>query len=720
MVEKNYLGTMSEREASQCKFDFCKECPFYECEIVEEYIQFWEKHTRIQPQQPQMSAAIIDADSFDFTQNNGRIIQPKAIIPMSDKKDNENTINLTYLHSADADTNSPDTDMCSYDWTRQKDDCFMNCRHVYQIECGRKRVTEGIGDHYKVEVDYNGKIKKGVEDRWEPLQPVFISAQTGQGKNYFIENELIPYVRQLDYENRQGWKVLILSNRKALKRQIEMRLLDSDSSDSEDNINKGPYPMGDFAEAMTYQEMLTQKIVASRYLYVICDEAHFFTSDAMFNPQTKKIFEKIVKVFQNAIRVYMSATPYECLEYIIKYEEEYKDNYLNRNKPQHKWKTGQMVFYHFKRDYSYLDVKTYSAINELYGRIVESVNAKKEKWLIFIDDKDRCATVKEELENFAKDKGSPLVSKGQEVEKVFAVNANSKYDPIYKKIVKDEELGQNIYVLISTSVLDNGVNLEGIKNIVVSDMEKVKCLQMVGRARVKGNDDRKTLYIKRFNVREVKKRLATLEKRQGAYYDYEMAYGKSYPQAGYESKFLSRYHEWEDAKKWFGISAYEGTRFYINEIAKALTDRKIPCYKFISKEMSNENSTEDEQQNEKKHTGQKYLEYQLSWFGKEYCEDDDITFADTEKAKKEFMAFLEPYAESGKHIEDTGKESPFRKKFTDLSKIAFGSWNHNTERCHFITVMNRILKKENINYKIVSHSKYWVVERYNWEMEDSE
>ena len=30
-----------------------------------------------------------------------------------------------------------------------------------------------------------------------PLQPVFISAQTGPGKNYFVEHELILYIREL-------------------------------------------------------------------------------------------------------------------------------------------------------------------------------------------------------------------------------------------------------------------------------------------------------------------------------------------------------------------------------------------------------------------------------------------------------------------------------------------------------------------------------------------
>ena len=118
--------------------------------------------------------------------------------------------------------------------------------------------------------------------------------------------------------------------------------------------------------------------------------------------------------------------------------------------------------------------------------------------------------------------------------------------------------------------------------------------------------------------------------------------------------------------------------------------------------------------------GQKYLEYQLSWFGKKYCEDDDITFADSEKAKKEFIDFLESYAKSGEHIEDRGKESPFRKKFTELSDAAFGRWGKHPEIYYHIDVMNKRLKKEKIDYRIESYSKYWVVERDNCAMEDSE
>lgn len=91
-------------------------------------------------------------------------------------------------------------------------------------------------------------------------------------------------------------------------------------------------------------------------------------------------------------------------------------------------------------------------------------------------------------------------------------------------MVQDARLDKDTYVLITTSVLDNGVNLTGIKNVVVSDMSKVKCLQMLGRARVSGPEDYKTLYVQRFGPDYVQKRINVLQVQEDAYHDYDLAY----------------------------------------------------------------------------------------------------------------------------------------------------------------------------------------------------
>lgn len=745
MVYRDYFQMLSAEEASQYQFKFCECCPLYgECELVEEYVRFRDNHPPIHKSQIPQTSGNIPSVRATVTR-----IGNKPIPVQSD------------VESADG----PGTDNLSYDQGMLKDGlCIMSSR-VCPIPCGRQRVTEGIGDHYKIKTEWNHDIVSGEADRWEPGQPVFISAQTGQGKNYFIENELIPYVEDLNYENNTEQRVLILSNRLALRQQIKNRLKGDDDADGGEDII---YHYKGYADVMTYQSLLKQEKklknkqskAHSRYIYVICDEAHFFTSDAMFNPHTSEILSAIVRLFQDAVRVYMSATPYECLEYIIKYEDEYQ-YLLNFNKSQEKDKSHPMVFYHFQRDYSYLDVKSYSSMDELYELIVESVNNRREKWLIFIDNKTQELKVKEKLlayersyaeehrgalllngggndtnadENPDKDKGpdkdeGPDKGKGSNEDQALVVSADSKANKSYVSLVLNEKLGANTYVLITTSVLDNGVNLTGINNIVVSDMAKVKCLQMVGRARVSGPYDQKTLYIKRFMDTEVDKQVRNFRKQRNAYHSYDLAYGEhkdpSQPRGSSERRFLEKYYDgdWkdrEDAEHWFGRSIDKPRELYVNKIARSLLDRRIPQYQAIYDEMLEECRPAED--GTRQHIGQKYLEYQLSWFGKVYCEDDDMTFFDPEKAKERFIEFLESYAESADAIEGTEKMKEFQTQFARLHDIVYPRAVKDKKREYGYLKMNEILKERNLGYRLEGKPQVgpWTVIEFEWENEGSD
>lgn len=728
MILNDNFRVLSDEEASKYKFDFCERCEFYECELVREYAQFCESRQIHNKSQASQSCAHADAVPLNDSENTENLVEATAVWVGH----NDDIKNRT---SSDVEFNSEIGGCLTYDQEELKDGCIMNGRYVQQIECGRKRVSEGIGDHYKIEIRKDSSIETGSVNRWEPKQPVFISAQTGQGKNYFIENDLIPYVRELNYKNVTRHKVLILSNRLALKQQIMNRLKGNDGSDNED---EGIYPYGECADVMTYQSLLhkeknlemKQKNNKSKYIYAICDEAHFFTSDAMFNPHTQKILSAIIRLFQNAIRVYMSATPYECLEYIMKFEKEYQD-IINSGKEQCKWKHRTMIFYHFKRDYNYLNIRHYSDIQELYEEIVSSVNEKGKRWLIFIDDREKCEKVKANLEKYGRENGSPLDIENDDdgkikIEKVFAVNADSKRNQEYISIVKDEKLNKNTYVLITTSVLDNGINLTNIDNIVVSDMEKVKCLQMVGRARINGVGDRKNLYIKRFDSKFVEDRIKDYMRQEDAYYSYELAYGELrdlFQRRGYdEYAFLDKYYngddkDWKDAKHWFGRPMDKPTELYLNKIAKSLLDRLLPRYRSIYEEMVREESLKSGNDQEKGNsTGQKYLEHQLSWFGKTYCLDDDITLADKEKTKKKFVEFLETYVKSGEKIlKDTNERKEFTEKFIELFDAAYYKSDKNSRK-YGADKMNTLLKEERIGYKIGGkpQSGPWTVIRFDW------
>lgn len=712
MVYRDNYRPLTDEEESQYKFKFCSGCVLYgECEMVEQYARFIDNHQKIH--------------KSNISQIPGGALKPTAVFFEGRE------IGQIVIKGGTDSVGDSGIDRLSYDQEELKDGCFMSRRHVYAIKCGEQRVTEGIGDHYKIETQNDGSIITGTPDRWEPCQPVFISAQTGQGKNYFIENTLIPYVRELNYKSKTNQKILILSNRLALKQQVKNRLAVYDEPD-EDGAEV--YSYGKFADVMTYQSVLNQKNrlehkqkeKSSRYIYVICDEAHFFTSDAMFNPHTNKILEAIVRLFSKAIRVYMSATPYECLKYIANYEDEYQYLMASSNSWKSKYRT--MVLYHFKRNYNYLDAKSYSEITELCELIVKSVIEKKEKWMIFIDNTAKCESVKNKLEQYKYPEKDGSHAEGATEQyplkgKILAVSANSKRDEAYMSMVKNEKLSNDIYVLITTSVLDNGVNLSGVKNIVISDMSKVKCLQMAGRARVSDPADRKTLYVKRFESSEVNTKINALERQKDAYHSYDLAYGElrsSEQNRGYcEYRFLDRYYngkveDWINAKHWFGRPIDEPTELYLNEIAKSLLDRYITKYKSILEEINDEASMLSESTNVEKHIGQAYLEYQLAWFGKTYCVDDDVTFADKDKAKKALIAFLESYSKDEKQI---GKDIQlsFRATLTKLYDEAFGRADPNLNRNYSIRKINGLLEDQHLDYEIVNCKTYCLVQKYDGE-----
>lgn len=745
MISNDNFRILTSEEESQYKFPFCCLCEFYPCELVGECDSIGETPKIHQSQPPILQGRIVTTPT-EQSKSTEKILKARIISVMDSENDRDagTDIPRSPTNSKKAHRTIP----LSYDQEEFKTDCIMSSFHVCQIECGQKRVSEGIGDHFKIETNYDGTIRENADGKWEPSQPVFISAQTGQGKNYFVENVLIPYVRELNYKNRTNQKVLILSNRRALQYQMWGRLNGSDENDDSDNIDEKVYRYGDIADVMTYQNLLNrakslqrkQQNPNSKYIYVICDEAHFFTSDALFNPDTKNILSAIVRIFQDAVRVYMSATPYECLKYIIKEEDEYKAKYLNWNKPQHKWVSAQMVFYHFKRNYDYLDIKTYFEFDKLFKIIVASVNERKERWLIFIDDKEQCSTVKDQLlvsaERYMEDYGGSqtLESKSDndsfelKAERILVVDAKSKKNRAYQSMVKNEALDKDIYVLISTSVLDNGVNLNNINNIVVSDMSRTKCLQMVGRARVRSPGDRKTLYLRSFGSKYAKMKINAFMEHQDAYHRYGLVYEGPHDltqSSGYsKAQFLSVYYDGysknrTNAKHWFGRSTDDPDKLYLNEIAKSMVDKLIPQYQAIYDEMMKDYPLEENLTEAKweERSGQKYLAYQLSWFGKTYSTDDDVTFSDNEQAKKDLIDFLAFYAENGEQIEGKENLEKFQKAFTELYDAAYTRADKNRDRSYGAKKMNDLLQENCIGYKVDGKAQAgpWTVISFNWE-----
>ena len=124
-------------------------------------------------------------------------------------------------------------------------------------------------------------------------------------------------------------------------------------------------------------------------------------------------------------------------------------------------------------------------------------------------------------------------------------------------------------------------------------------------------------------------------------------------------------------------------------------------------------------------SGQKYLEYQLSWFGKQYDEKNDISLTDINTAENEFIVFLESYANDKFNIGKEEKEL-FKNKFTSLYNVAFHYKDPNN-RIYDKDKMNKLLKEQDVGYKVESRREkestrttYWVVVKFDWKSDELE
>ena len=428
--------------------------------------------------------------------------------------------------------------------------------------------------HFKDQARYLSDVLSNEIDTWRPEAPVIISAQTGSGKNHFILETLLP---KLIEENRgQKDLTLILSNRIALNRQTKHKLAKLLVEFTHDSkyitemekyfTNEGVdhiYINFDVVTVCSYHQLYNRcnrstrsvnapnfigSIDISKFKYIVCDECHFFTSDATFNPDTGNILKEIVTQGQNAVRIYMSATPEVVVEAILREEFlvaqtqrekcielldekiERARNRLSSNKflfpkkvrsksikqeiQDAKYKIENLeyqkedlesnfnlhvCFYYMARNYDYVVPHCYQADEQL----VEVIQRSEDKWIIFTNTG-----------------GSALATKlNQEgVSTVFLSREGTEADEekrdAYNFIIENETTNRK--VVISTSLLDNGINItnaplknakDKVLNIAIDSFDRTQFIQMLGRIRAdKGVPVH--LYIKEYSSRRLKSILA--------------------------------------------------------------------------------------------------------------------------------------------------------------------------------------------------------------------
>ncbi len=464
----------------------------------------------------------------------------------------------------------------------------------------KKYITEAIGSEYM---------------NWNPGDRYMINAPTGSGKTTFIIDILLPYAIKNDR------KILYLCNRKTLRDQILSRIGDKIRV----YLSQGNIKAGTHIDVRTYQEIESYcKNSNSEWLYeqlkdvnyIICDEAHYFLSDSLFNNDTILSYRFINRLglmeddptlgHKQKIVVFISATGgrlRECLGEIernVSYENLPDNPYRDTLKKSAKEKIENMKVYSGEKDYSYLSVKAFHFDSSIVPLIQQDGSGTK--WLIFINDLK---------------KGNKLV-KELTKEGIDAVFIDAKYESVAEAKQVINELSENEFtkhrVLVTTSVLYNGISIHDLKlrNLIVFADNEEDFVQMIGRKRDDG--EKVNVYISSQSAEVFKRRLVDLEKTQKTI-DWTMNY--ALPRTG-----LLMAEMFKDPSLYAKIRRYltvitdiqgVGGYFYPNFFSISEISNRVSHYKNLISRFKLEG--EDA-----------FLNLQMEWLGKNkdelYCIDD--------------------------------------------------------------------------------------------------
>ena len=341
---------------------------------------------------------------------------------------------------------------------------------------------------------------------------VIIAAPPGVGKTTFIKEVIIPYVERHIKRFSTRNKVLILVNRKALKKQVEASLFKA--------ARKGTISY-DSWDVLTYQEVET-RISRSSFLYgllseysvIVADEAHYFYYDAAFNNQTMKCLYALLYAGYSKTMIFMSATMDEVGPFITNAWRQvcstYDGNFYNRDprlkvrvKPD--YKDNKVIIYNdlFEADYSRFSPYVVDTYEELASHLCNS----EYKSIVFLDNRVMEKNFTELLKKY-----------GAEKSEIGLINSDN-IDSFGNRELIDSITGTNklnVKYLVSTSVMDNGVSIEDpeLRNICIVTTSKLSFIQMLGRVRAcEGADKVNLIFVRQkkdnyANILSTSKRIA--------------------------------------------------------------------------------------------------------------------------------------------------------------------------------------------------------------------
>lgn len=517
--------------------------------------------------------------------------------------------------------------------------------------------------------------------QWEGRDEVYIQTPTGSGKTTFVLQILSNHARQMRKE------VLVVENRKILKNQIKMELLYEHGVEEISNEELAEIRSFEGITVVSYQELqeeLKRKhwtlttLFEERFRYVVFDEIHYLLQDATFNRDIPYILNAMPKI-RNATKIFLSATLEEVYPFlwdilhkdkIIPWEEVEKSPMSVGQYRDSTFTFGQIYYYYLEPRYQISSMEYIEKLEEI-SKLINEDNTD-EKWLIFVNSKSEAKKFKGTIE----------------CETAYMDADIDEEDEIKQKIVKESRFADK--VLITTKVLDNGINLidEKLRNIVLLTTEKTEFIQMLGRKRFTQDKDHIRLFImkrsgKYFNW------LRNMQIIPTVHYLEELQTDNSFNQKYFDDKEFYRFCQnmtlIEDGKIKVSRAAREKIRLELE-----FCDYMIPRLK------------EDEDA---------FVKEQLSWIGKEaeFKPEGYVGAEDKIDLKTQIADFLKQLVSKKMNKEE---QKNFREEFARMAKESGEKLTDRPERPPGIVVINKLLKRESIPFvvKSISNSTYWMIE----------
>ena len=284
---------------------------------------------------------------------------------------------------------------------------------------------------------------------WKKGEIQLLNGGTGTGKTYFIINTLAKKLKK--------GKILFLCNRSKLMNDV---IADTKK-----------YGTNNVVTVMTYQA-LQNKLVRDKeiekYDVIACDEAHYLTNDSGFVEFTDVAFDFIMK--SNTRIIFMSAT-------IDTLKRNIKDKIQNTYKIDINYSYVSRLELMYNK--SNIEERILQLLQDTEDKIIYFANSAKEAYRVYL-------TIGEENAHFYCSKGNK------------DYNKYSDYD-----CIQNETFSKR--VLVTTKVLDNGVNLvdRSIKHILTDILDPDTMQQCLGRKRVIDENDTCNFYIRLYSKKEL-------------------------------------------------------------------------------------------------------------------------------------------------------------------------------------------------------------------------